>query len=312
MGLISLIAALLLEQWRPLAEQRHLSSQVTRYAGFLERQFNAGEAQQGVVAWFVAVLPPAILAWILHALLLYWSPTPLGALLALAFNVLALYLTMGFRQFSHFFTDIHLALKQDDLARARELLGAWRGHDCSDLSREEIARLAIEDALVASHRHVFAVVFWFVLLPGPSGAILYRLATFLSGCWGAPNNAEFAQFGRFSRQAFALLDWLPARFTAAAFAIVGDFEDAIFCWRTQAARWSDGALGVVLAAGAGAIGVRLGNPVVMHGAVVERPELGLGEEADSGFFDSTIGLVWRALVLWLLMLLLLGVARAVS
>lgn len=312
MGLISLIAALLLEQWRPLAEQRHLFSQVTRYAGFLERQFNAGEAQQGMVAWFVAVLPPALLAWILHALLLYWSPAPLGALLALAFNVLALYLTMGFRQFSHFFTDIHLALKQDDLARARELLGAWRGHDCSDFAREEVARLAIEDALVASHRHVFAVVFWFVLLPGPSGAILYRLATFLSGRWGAPNNAEFAQFGRFSRQAFDLLDWLPARFTAAAFAIVGDFEDAIFCWRTQAARWSDSALGVVLAAGAGALGVRLGNPVVMHGAVVERPELGLGEEADTGFFDSTIGLVWRALVLWLLMLLLLGVARAVS
>jgi len=307
MGLISLIAALLCEQLRPLADQRYLSAQVERYANFLERQFNAGEAQQGVVAWSVAVLPPVLLAWLMYALLIRWSP-----LLALGFNVLALYFTMGFRQFSHYFTDIHLALKQDELGRARELLALWRGHDCGDLSREEVARLTIEEALAASHRHVFAVVFWFVILPGPSGAILYRLAYFLRRRWGGSETPELVRFGRFARQAFEALDWPAVRFTAAAFAIVGDFEDAIYCWRTQAAKWSDRALGIVLAAGAGAIGVRLGNPVVIQGTVLERQELGLGEEADAGFFDSTIGLVWRALVLWLLMLLLLGIARAVS
>ena len=30
-----------------------------------------------------------------------------------------------------------------------------------------------------------------------------------------------------------------------------------------------------------------------------RPELGVGEEADVDFLQSTIGLVWRTLVLWL-------------
>ena len=57
MGLISLVAALLLEQWRPLAGQRHLYSQVARYANFLERQFNAGEPLHGLIAWIVAILP---------------------------------------------------------------------------------------------------------------------------------------------------------------------------------------------------------------------------------------------------------------
>lgn len=307
MGLISLIAALFLEQWRPLAGHQYLHSQVERYANFLERQFNAGEAQHGVVGWLVAVLPPVLVAWYVHALLFRWSP-----LLGLAFNVLALYLTMGFRQFSHYFTDIHLALKEDDLARARELLAGWRGHECSDLSREEVARLSIEEALAASHRHVYAVIFWFVLLPGPSGAILYRLSYLLCRRWCGSDAPDLANFGRFAKQAFAALDWLPVRFTAAAFAVVGDFEDAIFCWRTQAAKWADPELGIVLASGAGAMGVRLGNPVVIHGTVTERPELGVGEEADTGFLDSTIGLVWRALVVWLLMLLLIGVARAVS
>jgi adenosylcobinamide-phosphate synthase len=42
--------------------------------------------------------------------------------------------------------------------------------------------------------------------------------------------------------------------------------------------------------------------------LVERPELGLGDEADPDFMQSTIGLVWRTLVVALLLLALLGVA----
>jgi cobalamin biosynthesis protein CobD/CbiB len=119
-----------------------------------------------------------------------------------------------------------------------------------------------------------------------------------------------SRFGEFARAAFGVLDWIPARVTATAFAVVGDFEDAVYCWRTQAARWPDRLLGVVLAAGAGALGVRLGTPVPRGATLEDRPELGLGEEADAPFLDSTVGLIWRALVLWLAVLLALGVARA--
>lgn len=307
MSLFALIVALLLEQWHPLADRRYLFSLVARYATSLERQFNAGETQHGMIAWLLAVLPPVLAVWLAYALARHTSP-----LLALVFNVVVLYLTMGFRQFSHYFTDIHFALKQDDLAKAREILAAWRGRSCAELDRETIVRLTIEEALVASHRNVFAVVFWFVLLPGPTGAVLYRLATFLDHRWGAVDAPELVQFGRFAHRVFAALDWLPSRFTAAAFAVVGDFEDAIYCWRTQASKWPDPALGIVLASGAGAIGVKLGMPVTEGDAVIDRPELGLGDEADSGFLDSTVGLVWRALVMWLLMLLMLSVASVAS
>ncbi len=305
MSLIALVVALLLEQWRPLAEQRYLFSLAARYALFLERQFNAGEAGHGVIAWTIAVLPPVLLTWFAYDFLRQTSP-----LVALAFNVAALYLTMGFRQFSHHFTEIHLALKEDDLVRAREVLSRWRGHKCDDLGREAIVRLTIEHALVASHRHVFGVIFWFVVLPGPTGAVLYRLSGFLARRWGS-GGAETAQFGRFAGQALAALDWPAVRVTAVGFAIVGDFEDAIYCWRTQAAHWSDPGLGIVLASGAGALGVKLGMPVVAEGTLMDRPQLGLGDDAETAFLDSTVGLVWRALVLWVLLLLLLGVANAV-
>jgi adenosylcobinamide-phosphate synthase len=307
MSLLALIAALLLEQWHPLADRRHLFSPLARYVTFLERHFNAGEERHGAIAWSLAVLLPALATWLVYAAVYAASPV-----FALLLNVAVLYLTMGFRQRSHYFTDIRLALRDGDLDRAREVLGAWLGRSCAELDRETVVRLAIEEALAASHRLVFAVVFWFILLPGPVGAVLYRLAMFLDRRWGGADDAELERFGRFARRAFAALDWLPVRFTATAFAVVGDFEDAVYCWRTQASKWPDPLLGIVLASGAGAIGVRLGMPVVSGATVTDRPELGLGEEADLGHLDSTIGLVWRALVMWLLLLLLLSVASAVG
>ena len=306
MSLISLIIALLLEQWQPLAERKELVSRAERFADFLQRNFNAGERTHGMIAWVLGVVPAMLLAIVAYYLLHRLSP-----LLALAFNVLILYVTMGFRHVGHYFTDIHWALKSGDLDRARAILGQWSGASCERLNAEEVARLTIEEALAASYRHVFAVVFWFVLLPGPIGAILYRMSSFLHDRWAVRGDVELAAFGHFAGQVFRLLDWAPARVTGIAFAVVGDFEDAAYCWRTQAAKWHDPSLGVVLASGAGAMGVRLGRPL-SEPSPVGRPELGLGDEADVGFLDSTIGLVWRALVVILFLLLLLAIARALS
>jgi adenosylcobinamide-phosphate synthase len=300
MSLIAIVAALILEQWRPIGDRKAYFALLARWSNWLERSFNAGEARHGLIAWLVAVLPALAVALAVHYLLLSVSP-----LLALAFNVGALYLTLGFRQFSHYFTDLQLAIRAGDVDRARELIGAWRGEPAQHRSREEVIRLAIEEALVASHRHVFGVLFWFMLLPGPSGAILYRLALYLRRRWQGTG-----AFGRFAEGVHRVLEWPAVRLTAASFAVVGDFEDAVYCWRTQARDWSDRDAGVVLAAGAGALGVRLGMPLTAIEGVEVRPELGLGEVPDSPTLDSVVGLVWRALVLWVFVILVLVLASA--
>jgi adenosylcobinamide-phosphate synthase len=300
MSLIAIVAALILEQWRPIGDRKAYFALLARWSNWLERSFNAGEARHGLIAWLVAVLPALAVAIAVHYLLLSVSP-----LLALAFNVGALYLTLGFRQFSHYFTDLQLAIRAGDVDRARELIGAWRGEPAQHRSREEVIRLAIEEALVASHRHVFGVLFWFMLLPGPSGAILYRLALYLRRRWQGTG-----AFGRFAERVHRVLEWPAVRLTAASFAVVGDFEDAVYCWRTQARDWSDRDAGVVLAAGAGALGVRLGMPLTAIEGVEVRPELGLGEVPDSPTLDSVVGLVWRALVLWVFVILVLVLASA--
>jgi len=299
MGVLAIFAALLLEQWHPVADRKAWDAALTQAANWLEASFNAGEARHGMIAWAVAVLPVMVGVVGLYYLFLWLHP-----LLALAFNVAALYLTLGFRRFSHFFTDIQSAIRDGDTDRAREILGLWRGEPSSHHSREEVIRLTIEQALVHSHRHVFGVLFWFVLLPGPSGAFLYRLAVFLDRRWGV-----LGEFGHAARSVRQWLEWPAVRLTAAAFAVVGDFEDAIYCWRTQAATWTDAQLGIVLAAGAGAMGVRLGMPLSEVGAPLARPDLGVGEAADAPFLDSTVGLLWRALVLWIFVLFVASAVR---
>jgi adenosylcobinamide-phosphate synthase len=298
-GITAIVAALLLEQWRPLGNRKAVAAALSAWADWLEHSFNAGEARHGTIAWSIAALVPVAAAGALYAALLWVNPFA-----ALLLNVACLYLTLGFRQFSHYFTGIQTAIREDDVDRARELLGSWRGEPAAQRSREEVIRLAIEEAIVASHRHVFGVLFWFVLLPGPSGAILYRMACFLDRRWGGKG-----EFGRFAARVRAVLEWPAVRLTATTFAAVGDFEDAVYCWRTQASAWPDPGQGILLAAGAGALGVKLGMPLMEAGGPLPRNDLGLGEAADAAHLDSTVGLLWRALVLLVVLLLLFSLAR---
>jgi cobalamin biosynthesis protein CobD/CbiB len=308
MSLLSLIAALLLEQFHPLSSRKYLLAWLNSYVEFFQSQFNAGEHRHGKIAWILAIALPLLLLLLLYYWLLSMHP-----IFAWAFSVLVLYFTMGFRQFSHYFTDIHKSLRDKNLEEACRLLSEWRGKSCDELTSHEVARVSIEQALLASHRNVFGVVTWFVLLMmiglGPIGAVLYRLAQLFNTRWGNLEVAEQGDFGEFARQAYHVMEWLPLRLTASTFAIVGDFEDTVYCWRTQAQHWPDPEGGIILASGAGALGVQLGQNIMQNGLPEFRPELGTDVPADIDFMQSAIGLVWRAMVFWLIMILLLTLAN---
>ncbi len=300
MTFLSVIGALLLEQWRPLRTGNRLYMAFARYVNRIGHKFNAGRYRDGVISWFLAVLPVALLT-----LLVYSASRHVSGLLALAWNIAVLYLALGFRQFSHFYNDVMLALTAGDVPRAREILTLWRGESARELSASEIARIAIELGLIRSHRHVFGVMAWFIVL-GPVGAIGYRLAALLADRWGGSQNAD--AFGSFAQRAFEVIDWLPVRLTAFSFAMTGNFTGAVECWREQAVTWRSRPQGVLLAAAAGALGVRLGGVLHEEGGIVYRPQLGDGDEADVDYMQSAVGLIWRALVLWLFLILLATIA----
>src|SRR5207253_2797652 len=79
----------------------------------------------------------------------------------------------------------------------------------------------------------------FLVPIGPGGVVLYRIAEYLARHWNEPSTERSPALGRFAARAFYLLDWVPSRLTSVGFAIVGNFEDAVYAWRNHARKWND-------------------------------------------------------------------------
>jgi len=301
MSLFSLLAALLLGYYWPLTHPDWLRRFYTPSLHLLDRSLNDGQPRHGTIAWLLGVLLPVLAVGVAYVALLQINP-----LFGWMFSVAVLTLTLRFSRFGKQAEALATALRDRNVDEARTLLaGMEEGCEAESLGAAEISRVGIEASLRNAHYGLFAPIFWFVLL-GPAGALLYRLALLTQIEWAKLPNSGFHAF---TSRAFGWLDWLPARFTAGGFAVVGDFEDAVYCWRMQSSAWADKTLGVILASGAGALGVRLGEPLPCKGVLQYRPELGLGDEADADYLMSAVGLIWRVLVLMVGLLLLLTFAH---
>lgn len=308
MTFFSILFALLIEQLRPLRASNTIYTNVKGYAAHIEKLFNAGEKDHGVFAWFVVVL-----SLVLPVLLVYAALYALHPIVAFVFNVFVLYLTLGFRHYSHYFSNIQIALNTGDEDGARKILAEWAHQDTTHFDAREIARVATEQALISTHRNVFGVFFWALLPAGPACAVLYRVSECLYKLWYKGEETE-DKFGSFAKTAFYWIDWIPSRLTATAFAAVGNFEDAVYAWNHFANRWSDKTIGIILAAGSGALGVKL--DANSSGVEEGSSETGISEDKaeeelpgeDPGAYtlQSTVGLVWRALLLWMILLLLIS------
>jgi adenosylcobinamide-phosphate synthase len=307
MSFLCVLAALFLEQLRPLHHPSLFELSFSRYASRLSRDLNAGQPIHGTVGWAVGVLP-----WVALALIVHYLLGALNPLLGWAWAVAVLYACIDFKPAMRDCSAITDALRAGELEQARELVARWRGEPATQWTESDIARAAIEAAFIRAHRDLLALIAWFVVLPGPAGVVLYKLSATLADQWGRRSDEEFGAFGHFSSRAFQVLDWVPARLTAIGFAIAGDLEDALHCWRSQSQSWPDPQTGVILASGAGALGAKLGGPLPTQGGVDYRPQLGTGDDPDANYMQSAVGLIWRTLVIWLIVLLLVTLARWVG
>ncbi|MCD9229699.1 adenosylcobinamide-phosphate synthase CbiB [Ralstonia nicotianae] len=272
-----------------------------RVAAWIERGLNRRPAARvlsrtaGVVAWCLAVLPSvAIAAWITA---LAPDTARLGAWIA---DVVALYFAVGARSLRDHIAPIAEALQAGDLPRARGLASRIVSRDLHDADEEAIARAAVESALENGSDAIFAPLFWLVV-GGAPGVVLYRLANTLDAMWGY-RNARFGRFGWAAARIDDVLNWMPARLTAASYALLGHTADALRCWRAQAPRWSSPNAGPVMASGAGSLRVQLGGMARYDGIDETRPPLGIGRPARAADIRRALALVSRTLGLWLAVL----------
>jgi adenosylcobinamide-phosphate synthase len=356
MSFFAILFALLLEQVRPLLPTNLVAEAARSWARTARKTLDAGKTPHGWLTWSAVVVLPAAVALLLHWGLV-WALGWYGTLLVFAMHAAVLYVTLGFRQFSHHFTVIRDALEADNEALARTTLAQWKRIDASTLPKADLVRHVIEHSVLDAHRHVFGVLGWYAFLAalglGPAGAIIYRLSEFAPRYYlrtahsaGGPAQVSASLLAA-AQQAWVVVDYLPARLTALGFAVVGNFEDAIDSWRSYAQRLTSlGETqesmdndGIVLSATSGALNVRLGSealkesvsamdaqpfqadmtlpPGLMGSAtnpLTEPPaepihQANAAREPTVAHLRSVVGLVWRSVVLWMLLLALLTLAR---
>ena len=311
--------ALLLEQVRPLPRDSSVPQYASAWVSICARGLDAGRGHHAWLLWCAVVIVPAGTAWAVHALLVSAGGW-VGAVMVFIWHVAILYSTLGFRQFSHHFSAIRQALEDGDTSKAIQLLAAWKKIDPSQIPASSLTRMLMEHAVIAAHRHVFAVLGWYAILAalglGPAGAVLYRMAELAANSLQSGGDADVygSQYMPFEGNASAkqpltplkkmvspsatavaqlgwhVIDFVPARATAMAFAVIGNFEEVVDAWRRREHTNSNDAL-IQMAMAA---------------------SLALGDEVQPDQLRSLIGLVWRAVVLWLLLIALLTLTRLLS
>jgi len=259
-----------------------------RLAGAAERGLRAGapghavgNRLRGLLAWALIVVPCVALAW--------WANRYV--------EVLLLWLALGGRSLAEHAQAVAVPLAAGDLASARERVGLIVSRDTTQLDADGVAGAAVESVLENGNDAVFATLFWFFVFGG-AGAVLYRLANTLDAMWGY-KDARRIHFGWAAARIDDLLNLVPARLTALTYALLGSVGRALSCWRTQAGAWPSPNAGPVMAAGAGALGVRLGGAAIYHGRVEQRSRLGAGETPTAADIPRAVALVRRGQWLWL-------------
>lgn len=176
-------------------------------------------------------------------------------------------------------------LSRDDVESARRLLPALCGRDAVHLDVAQLTRAAVESvAENTSDAHV-APLLWAVL--GGAPAVLgYRAVNTLDSMIGY-RSPRYVRFGWAAARLDDAANYAAARVAATMVVVCapvvgGSPSGAVRAWRRDAARHPSPNAGVVEAAFAGALGVRLGGPTQYHDELQIRPVLGEGPPPSVG------------------------------
>lgn len=296
---IVIILAVLLDLWLGEPRQYHPLAGFGRLAQRIETALigtpRDDQVVRGAFAVALAILPWVLLAWLLSL----WPGMDLLA------GVLLLYLAIGGSSLAQHGRVVAAALAAGDLAMARQRVGWMVSRDTAGLDEAGVSRAAVESVLENGNDALFGALFWFALLGAP-GVVMFRLSNTLDAMWGY-RTERYRAFGWAAARLDDLLGWLPARLTALSYLLVGDAARGWRCWRCQGNRTDSPNAGVVMASGAGALGLVLGGPTSYHGQLLDKPVLGEGFAPSGQDIERAIRLVQRALLLWLAAIFILGV-----
>lgn len=270
-------------------------------AKWLEQRHNKGPAGPGrVLRGALCTLALVVPAVALCALLMLLLPPLLGWPLQL----LILYFCIARRSLGEHLQAVVVHLERGNLGAARRAAAAMVSRDCRAMAAPQVAGAALESTLENGGDALAGALFWFMV--GGAPAVLgLRLINTLDALWGY-RDARHGDFGRLAARLDDACQYLPSRILAALWLAAAHLAwgrraalRALACWRRQARRAKSPNAGVLVATGAGALGVRLDPGPVYGGRVQPRLPPGTGGPPGAADCRRALRLVNCSLWLWL-------------
>jgi adenosylcobinamide-phosphate synthase len=204
----------------------------------------------------------------------------------------ATWLVLGGRSLEREAAAVARRLESNDLPAARVQITHLVGRDPTDLDPGELARACVESVAENTSDAVVAPLFWGAVA-GVPGLLGYRAANTLDAMVGH-RSLRYRRFGWAAARLDDVLNWVPARLAAALTVALGTNRRgaARAALRDAPAHPSPNA-GVVEAAFAGALGLRLGGINRYGDEVEDRGTLGDGEAPGPGDIQRTLSLARR-------------------
>ena len=263
-------------------------------AGGLERRWYADRRLAGVAHTSALVGGTALLGVALERVV---RGRPVLRMLTTA---AATWTVLGGRSLQREATLIGGQLGRDDLPAARRQIRNLVGRDPTGLDAAEIARACVESLAENTSDAVVAPLCWGAVA-GVPGLLAYRAVNTLDAMVGH-RSARYLRFGWAAARLDDLANLGPARLAGGLTVLIARFVGGSprAAWRAvrrDAPRHPSPNAGVVEAAFAGALGVRLGGRNVYFGEVEDRGTLGDGRpvRADDIARARTLGLAISSL-----------------
>ena len=213
--------------------------------------------------------------------LLGTAATRRGRLWSVASTATATWMCLGGTSLARTGLQMSRLLERGDVDGARRLLPSLCGRDPERLDGAGLVRAALESVAENTSDAQVASLLW-ATAGGVPAVLAYRGINTLDSMIGH-RSARYIRFGWAAARLDDAANFFPARATAAlvvmcAPLVGGSPSGAVRAWRRDAARHPSPNAGVVEAAFAGALGVRLGGPTQYHHELQIRPTLGDGEQ----------------------------------
>jgi len=288
MSLLAILFGLAIERFFDNIENKRKFDWSVNFSNWVRNKFANTELWNDTLGLIVIILLPVFAGAFVYDLL----NDALG-ILGFAFAVIVLVYCLGPQRIHHLARLYLDAGEFDDQHSTKTYANEILGHESPDDNNATNQKIC-EKLITATNDDILAVFFWFVLL-GPMGALLYRItSTLYEHAANESDKTEFCEFNNSTRLLFAILLWIPNQLTTLCFAVTGSFIDAFQQWKEHIAN-------------------DYLNPAESNETLIASGLSALQIDSDNHTFElSTISgvlaLCWRSIIVWVTALALLTLA----